>query len=118
MHDSATARLRLNHFHQNGTNSINSAGGLLPLNQFNHVALVWDSTAGEDGTMRGYVNGALAFEMQGKDYWNDEPACGWNFMVGGRNLVDNEWGFIGNIDEVRWSSYALSPSQFLCAAKN
>jgi hypothetical protein len=103
--------------HPEGTITLNSSSNAVPINEFSHTALVWDPSIGDDGRITVYLNGEIVIQSPGGSHWNDEPVCGWNFMVGGRNLADNEWGFTGQIDEIRWSYSSLEPSQFLNAAQ-
>ncbi len=112
-YDPVNLRLNFYHAHSGGVASSNSANNAAPLNTFSHVAMVWDPSSGANGQIRVYVDGNQVIAVAGQSYWNDAPGCGWNFMVGGRNVPDAPWGFIGMIDEVRWSDYALDPSEFL-----
>jgi hypothetical protein len=115
-YDCANQRVNFGLDHSGGSFSARSTDGVIGLNEFKHVAVVWDPSAGATGEIRGYVNGVLVLQAAAPDYWDDSPVCGWNLMIGGRNLPDNPWTFIGQIDELRWSNYALEPSEFLNAS--
>lgn len=99
--------------HTNGDAVVGGSPGEVPFNTLSHVAVVWDPSAGPDGTMTVYVNGQVDIQFAGKPAWDDTPV-GKNFMVGGRN-TDAVWGFVGQIDEVRWVDRALEPYEFLNA---
>ncbi len=115
-YDSSNQRLSWGLSHPGGSSSAYSDNGVIGLNQLKHVALVWDPSTGTNGQIRIYVEGVLVAEKDGEPFWDDTPEVGWNFMVGGRNIPDNIWGFVGQIDEVRWSNYALDPTAFLNAS--
>ncbi|MFI4911915.1 MAG: LamG domain-containing protein [Sedimentisphaeraceae bacterium JB056] len=112
-YDSAYERISFALDHPGGSFVVRSQSGTFEIGQFKHVALVWDPSAAIGGEVRGYIDGVLAFQADARDYWDDSSLCGWNLMVGGRNLQTNPWAFIGQIDEMRWSNYPLTPSEFL-----
>ncbi len=112
-YDTASQRINLYHVHIFGSSNYYSATNVVPMNEMKHVALVWDPDTGTDGQIRIYVDGNNVLTADGKSYWDDRPLTGWNIMIGGRS-ADDPWGFVGQIDEVRWTPSVLEPTNFLC----
>jgi predicted lipoprotein with Yx(FWY)xxD motif len=86
-----------------GWNWINT-GAVAPLNQWTHVAVVYES-----GTVRTYINGVLAHTHNGSGAIGDVDNTQNDFRVGGRQLTTHN--FQGRIDEVRTYNRALSASE-------
>ena len=83
-----------------------------------HVALVFDSAAGANGTgqWRVYIDDALAGSVDATA-WTGNTGSSAFFIGGRRHTTDtNHHNFYGWIDCVRVSKAALAPTQFLCAA--
>ena len=84
--------------------------------EFHHFALVWQDGAGDNGTgfVRIYIDGVLeASGSAPSDFSAAEADAGDQaFIIGGRNAAsENTWD--GRFDEFRFSSAALTPSEFL-----
>lgn len=92
---------------------VSGSANSLPANTLKHVAVVWDPTIGATGQITVYVDGVIDIQVDGEAYWDATPA-GQNFMVAGRNN-SAPWGFMGQIEEVRWSHKPLTPADFLNA---
>ncbi len=98
-----------------GAGYVLESGGAysLPFNEMKHVAVVWDPSAALGGILTVYVDGEVDIQFEAPAAWNND-FVGKNFMVGGRNN-SNAWGFVGQIDEVRYNDRAMSPNEFLNA---
>jgi hypothetical protein len=76
-----------------------------------HFAFVYDPTLGTNGQMVAYVNGVETDREDAPTTWTDDTLYG-DFTIGGRGISGN-WSFTGQLDEIRYSNEALSPSEFL-----
>jgi hypothetical protein len=75
-----------------------------PLNQWSHIAIVYDN-----GVVRSYANGTLVHTFNGSGSISDvDPALN-DFRIGGRQCCVQYFG--GRIDEVRMYNRALSASE-------
>ena len=86
-----------------GWNWINT-GAVAPLNQWTHVAVVYES-----GTVKTYINGVLAHTHNGSGAIGDVDNTQNDFRIGGRQLTSHN--FQGRIDEVRTYNRVLSGSE-------
>jgi len=76
-----------------------SGGGTVPLNQWTHVAVIWDTSS-----VKIYINGALKppFSI------TDDGLVGAQLVVGAASTARQ---FLGSIDDVRIYSRVLSPAE-------
>jgi len=86
-----------------GWNWINS-GYVAPLNQWTHVALVYDS-----GVVKTYINGVLTHTYNGSGSIGDIDGSQNDFRIGGRQSASHN--FQGRIDEVKVYNRALSATE-------
>ena len=90
------------------------SGALTDWDDWRHVALVYESGAGENGfgQWRCYINGSLSGSYDCSRAWSGTTQSK-TLYIGGRD--NNRNNFCGWIDCMRLSKAALAPSQFLCA---
>jgi RHS repeat-associated protein len=82
-----------------------NTGGVAPLNQWTHVAVVYDA-----GVIKTYINGSLVHTFNGQGAITDYDGGAYNdFRIGGRQ--ESAQHFQGRIDEVRVWNRALSASE-------
>lgn len=81
-----------------------SSGSVAPLNQWTHVAIVYDA-----GVVKTYVNGTLIHSLQGSGAIGDSAPTQNDFRIGGRQYASQY--FQGRIDECRVYRQVLSASE-------
>jgi len=86
-----------------GWNWINT-GYVAPLNQWTHVAVVYES-----GIVKTYINGVLVHTHNGSGAIGDVDNTRHDFRIGGRQLTSHH--FQGRIDEVRAYNRAVTASE-------
>ena len=86
-----------------GWNWINT-GAVAPLNQWTHVAVVYES-----GIVKTYINGVLTHTYNGSGAVGDVDNTQNDFRIGGRQAVPHP--FQGRIDEVRIYNRAISATE-------
>ncbi|HKV37136.1 MAG TPA: LamG domain-containing protein, partial [Pyrinomonadaceae bacterium] len=87
-----------------GWNWIFTGPAVAPLNQWTHVAVVYES-----GIVKTYINGVLTHTHNGTGAIGDIDTTRNEFRIGGRQVVSQH--FQGRIDEVRVYNRAISASE-------
>ena len=81
---------------------------------WHHVALEWDPNTGTGGWMQLYVDGGLAVEGAGTGDLGDAAVYAKRFSLGEQlTSSGNQFAWQGDLDEFRFSSGLLSPTNFL-----
>src|SRR5678815_376732 len=81
-----------------------NTGQTAPLNQWTHIAVVYDG-----GTIKTYINGTLVHTYAGSGVIGDVYTSMNDFRIGGRQVTSQV--FHGKIDEVRVYNFALKGNE-------
>lgn len=89
-----------------GADSYSQSNGLIPLNEWTHIAVTWDGSQ-----KKVYINGSLDSTGGTANVGNNKQKT---YL--GRAVTDSSDRFMGRIDEVRIWKRALSASDIICYA--
>jgi len=95
-----------------GTVQVETDPHALRMRAWNHVVATFDKGQGDEkGHLKLYVNGNLVETVETDP--TAVPSCSDDSLLIGSSGADNEWGFIGKIDEVRVYKRAFSGNEVL-----